>query len=171
MACLIYEGVALDCNDGKSGAVDLWVTEFASVSSFTETSGTITALTQAASTKFWRIQVSQENLQFTQATAGSNNLPYGTTQQIVFTVLKPTAKLRNWLKTIAKNKLVFLIKDANDTYQMMGINRGAYLEKNDTTSGKMINDFSGYTFTFTAKEPDEAPFVQSSVVSGLSYGA
>jgi len=171
MACNFYEGIALNCNDGIGGVQQIWITEFASVTASTVTSGTVTALTQAASTKFWLIDAAPENIMFTQATAGTMNTPYSVTQQVSFTINKPTAKLKNWLQTTRQNRFMVLIKDGNSTYQLMGATRGAYVEKNDTTSGKALSEFSGYTFTFTAKEPEEAYYVQSSVVTGLSVGA
>lgn len=172
MACNLVEGIALNCNDGIAGVQQIWITEFASVSgSPTVTSGTITALTQVASTKFWLIDAAAENISFSQSTAGNMNAPYMCTQTCTFTVNKPTAKLRNWIATAQQNRFMILIKDGNGTYQMMGTTRGAFTEKVDTASGKMLSDFSGSTFTFTAHEPFEAYYVSSSVVSGLSVGA
>lgn len=170
MACNFYEGIALACNDGISGVQAIWITEFNSVTSTTVTSGSITALTQAAGTKFWYIDSHSENISFAQSTTGTQTTPYSTTQTCTFTVNVHTAKLRNWINTVRQNKFMVLIKDGNDRYQMMGATRGAYASQIDSTTGKMLADFSGSTFTFTAKEPFEAYYVDSSVVSGLSTG-
>jgi len=171
MACTLYEGLALNCNDGVGGAQQAWITEFASITASTTTSGTVTAITQAASTKFWLIDVPAENLSFTQSTAGTMNTPYATTQTVSFTYNKPTAKLRNWIATVVQNRFVIVIKDGNGTYQVIGLSRGAYVEKVDTASGKMLSDFSGSTFTFTAKEPSEAPYIASGTFTALNFGA
>jgi len=171
MACNFYEGIALACNDGISGVQAVWITEFNSVTSLVPTSGTITTLTQAPGTKFWFIDSHSENISFTQSTTGTQTTPYSTTQTCTFTVNVHTAKLRNWINTVRQNKFMVLIKDGNDRYQMMGATRGAYASQIDSTTGKMLSDFSGSTFTFTAKEPFEAYYVDSSVVTGLSTGA
>lgn len=170
MACNFYEGLPLACNDGISGVQKIWITEFASVTSTTVTSGSITALTQSAGTKFWLIDAHSENISFTQSTTGTQTTPYSTTQTCTFTVNVHTAKLRNWINTVRQNKFMVLVEDGNGRYQMMGATRGAYASQIDSTTGKMLSDFSGSTFTFTAKEPFEAYYVDSSVVSGLNTG-
>jgi len=59
MACNFVEGSALYCNDGIAGIQKLWLTEWSNVSDFTETSGTITALTlllkMALLLKLWQV--------------------------------------------------------------------------------------------------------------------
>lgn len=173
MSCNFVEGSALYCNDGIAGIQKLWLTEWSNVpqSTITETSGTITALTQAASTKFWLVDLAPENGSLTEAMAGGLNVPNVWTQTLSFTVNKPTAKLRNWMKIAIQNRLMALILDSNGTYKMVGLTRGAYVPSISVTSGKMAADFSGATITIEAKEPQEAMFVSSSVVTGLSTGA
>ena len=117
MACNFVEGSALYCNDGIAGIQKLWLTEWSNVSSYTETSGTITALTQAASTKFWLVDLAPENGSLTEAMAGGLNVPNVWTQTLSFTVNKPTAKLRNWMKVAIQNRLMALILDSNGTYR------------------------------------------------------
>lgn len=171
MACLIYEGIALECNDGKSGTTTAWVTEWSSVTSGTVTSGTITQLTQAASTKFWKIDLPTENFQFKESTTGGKNVPYSTKQTLTFDRLKNTAKLRNWIATCAVNRFMILLLDANGTYKMMGYTGGAYLLSAEGDDGKMFGDFTGTKFTFESAEPNPAPYVSVVVTNALSYGA
>ena len=88
MPCNIVEGVALLCNDGASGIKKAWITEFANVSTYTETSGTITAITQAASTKFWLLDLTPENAMLVENNAGDLNKSYKSEQVLTFTVNK-----------------------------------------------------------------------------------
>lgn len=170
MACNFVEGQIISCNDGVAGAVAAWVTEFANVTAMTVTSGTITSLTQAASTKFWRIDVPPENMNFIQNSASGANVPNMTSQKLNWTQLKHTARMRDFNATMLQNRLMVLILDANGTYQMMGATKGAYVPTLDTTTGKALNEFSGSTYNLEAREPFEAYYVSSSVISGLSFG-
>lgn len=171
MACNFVEGQAINCNDGIAGVQKIWVTEWANVTTFTETSGTITALTQAASTKFWLIDLTPWNAMFTQTETGGSNVPVSVVQKMTWTALKHTAKMRNWNKILMQNRLMVLIQDGNGTYQMMGVTRGAYATNVENTSGKAANEFTGATYTLEASEPNEALYVSSGVVTGLSVGA
>lgn len=176
MACNIVEGQALNCNDGASGIKKAWITEFASVTASTETSGTITALTQAASTKFWLIDLQPENGMLVETLSGNLNTSYKSEQVLTYTVNKPSAKLRNWVKVAAQNRVILIVETANSTtsvpeYKMVGLTRGAFLESSATTSGKAQGEFSGNTLTFKANEPQDCLYLSSSTFTGLSFGA
>jgi len=101
MPCTIIEGITLDCRQGAGGIKKLYLTEFANVSSITQSSGAVTAITMASGKKFWTVEVELEDAQLNEdATVSIEN---GTTfyaQTLTFSVYKMTAKNRNIVRLL-----------------------------------------------------------------------
>jgi hypothetical protein len=171
MACQIIEGSTIPCRDRVGGISELYLTEFANVTSTTNTSGTITAMTQAASTKFWKYSLEKENAAFTDnyQTSVENGTSWSE-PELVFTLKGFTAKNKNNIRLVSQNAVVIIIKDNNGTYKMLGITNGMDLVTAPGVTGKMVNDFNGLTLTFKGKEPNYAPEVSSSVISSMNIG-
>lgn len=171
MACTIVEGRFSGCRDSKAGIDEVYVTEFANFTSNTEVSGTVTAITQAASTKIWRIQLEPENAMLTEAQVGSvetwNN---AWTQTLVLNSFGLSAKNKNWIKTLTENRLILIAKFLDGTYKLIGLTRGAMVSSTNATSGKKVGELNGYTITFTAVEPLEAPYLSSAAFATLTLG-
>lgn len=168
MACLIIEGVTLDCRQGAGGVKTLYLTEFANVSTITSSSGTVTAITMASGKKFWPIELELEDALFNEDTAVS--IENGTTfynQTITFSVYKMTAKNRNIVRLLTQNRLIVIVKDADDVYHLAGETRAMHLTANTSSTGKAMGDKNGYTITLTGKEPLPANKVSSGIIAAL----
>ena len=66
MACIIINGVEIDCADAIGGVAEIYLTEYTNVpqANITATSGVITAMTCSSGKKFWTFQLEKENGQF-----------------------------------------------------------------------------------------------------------
>lgn len=171
MPCQIIEGFSLPCRDAVSGIKTLWITEFANVTAYTDTSGTITALTQAASTKFWKYDLEKENAMLDEDDV--NSVENGTrfwTQTLSFTMRKLTAKNRNNIKLVGQNRIIAIVLTNNGDYKIAGIGNGMDLTTGKGSTGKAFGDLNGYSLSFVAKETAPIYDVNSSVISSMTQG-
>ena len=168
MACLITEGVSLDCRQGSGGIDKIYLTEWANVASITSSSGTITAISMNSGKKFWEVQVEMEDAAFTEdATISIEN---GTTfyaQALTFSVYKMTAKNRNIVRLLTQNRLAVIVKDMDGVYRLAGETRAMHLTAAAGATGKASGDKNGYNITLTGKEPLPSNKVNSGVISGI----
>lgn len=174
MACIIINGVEIDCADSVGGVAEIYLTEFANVPSanITATSGVITAMTCLSGKKFWTFQLEKENAEFTQT--GNRSVENGTLfydQSVTFTVKKMSAARANALHILLQNRLMVIVKDNNGVYQLMGQVYGADVTQAEGKTGKAFGDMNGYTITITGKEKDKANTVTASLLTTLTVPA
>lgn len=175
MACIIINGVEIDCADAIGGVAEIYLTEYTNVpqANITATSGVITAMTCSSGKKFWTFQLEKENGQFMstpQRSVENGTLFYD--QSVTFTLKgKMTAARRNALHILLQNRLMVIVKDNNGTYQLIGQVYGADVTGAEGTTGKAFGDMSGYTLTITGKEKDPANFVTPSLLTTLTVPA
>jgi len=168
MACVLIEGISLDCRQGIGGLDKIYLTEFANVSSVTSSSGTVTAITMASGKKFWEIQVEMEDASFVEdspVSVENGVVPY--IQTLTFSVYKMTAKNRNILRLMTQNRLAVIIKDADGVYRLLGETRAMHLTGNNGATGKASGDKNGYNITLTGKEPLPSNTVSSGIIAAL----
>jgi hypothetical protein len=75
---------------------------------------------------------------------------------------------RNEILLLAKNLLDVVAKDNNGNFWYLGLTRGMDVTAGSGQSGTAEGDRSGYTLTFTGKEPAMAHSVASGVSSVLT---
>ena len=108
MACIIINGVEIDCADAIGGVAEIYLTEYTNVpqANITATSGVITAMTCSSGKKFWTFQLEKENGQFMstpQRSVENGTLFYD--QSATFTLKgKMTAARRNALHILLQNR-------------------------------------------------------------------
>lgn len=169
MPCALTQGYTLDCRDSLGGIVEVYFTEAANVSSTTEASGVITALTKAAGKRFWKYQLVKDTSMFNQtlnASVQNGTVFYAQELQIVLN--KMQTNTRNELLLLAQNSLVAVVKDSNGLYWYLGKTRGIDLTANAASTGTAQGDRSGFTLTFTGSEPALAPSVNQTVADALT---
>lgn len=174
MACIIIEGREIDCRDSVGGVAEIYVTEFANVpqANITASSGSISAMTCSTGKKFWTFQMEKGNAQFDQKVTSS--LENGTLyyeQTLTFNFKKMSASKRNDIHTLAQNRLIFIVKDNNGLFQVLGQTGGMDIGDSTGTTGKAFGDLNGYTLTFTGMEANPASFVSQAIVSVLTSPA
>jgi hypothetical protein len=169
MACALTQGYTLDCRDSLGGITEVYFMAFQDVSSTTEASGVITALTKVAGKRFYKYELTKGTSVMTENV--NSNVQNGTlyfTPELTIILNKLQANTRNEILLLAKNLLVAVAKDNNGKYWYLGKTRGIDLTAGSATSGTAEADRSGYTLTFAGAEPSLSPEVNSAVAAALT---
>jgi hypothetical protein len=167
-SCALTQDYSFGCDVGTGGTKELYLIELNNVSSVTESSGTLTAITKAAGKIFRKYQLVLETANFEENIVG--NRANGTIfydQKGTIVLNKQQVAVRNEILLLAKNYLIVVIKDNNDTYRLYGRQYGLRMETGTASTGVAWGDRNGYTLNFTGKEPELAPFVDDAVIATL----
>lgn len=168
MACALTSGYTLDCRDSMGGIVELYFIAKGDVSSVTEASGVVTAITKASAKRFYKYEQQRDTASMTETF--TSNVQNGTAyfdQELVIVVNKLNVAMRNELSLLVKNKLMAVVKDANGSYWLLGRTRGLDGTAGTATTGVASGDRNGYTFTFKGMEPALAYNVDSTTAGTL----
>ena len=167
-SCALTQDYSFGCDVGTGGTKEVWLIELNNVLSVTESSGTLTAITKTAGSVFRKYQLVLETAVFDESIVG--NRANGTIfydQKGTIVLNKQQVAVRNEILLLAKNYLIMVIHDNNDTYRMMGRQYGLRMETGTANTGTAWGDRNGYTLNFTGKEPELAPFVDAAVITTL----
>jgi hypothetical protein len=168
MACALTQGYVLDCKDSLGGITEVLFIASKDVTATTEVSGVITAVTKASGKRFYKYELVKETSSFVEnVNASVENGSIFYQQELTVILNKLQANTRNEILLLAQNLLVAVVKDNNGKYWYLGKTRGLDITGGSAGSGTAMGDRSGYTLTFTAKEPELTPEVQSSIITGL----
>ena len=166
--CALTQDYSFQCDVGIGGTKEVYLIELENISSYTESSGTLTGITKAAGKIFRKYQLVLETASFEETITG--NRQNGTLfypQKGTIIINKQSVAVRNEILLLAKNRLVMVIKDNNLTYRLLGREYGLMLQTGSATTGVAWGDRNGYTLEFTGNELELAPFVQESVIATL----
>ena len=169
MACALTQGYTLDCRDSLGGITEVYFIASSDITSSTEASGVITALTKDTGKRFYKYELTKGTSVLTENV--NSNVQNGTlyyTPELTIILNKLQANTRNEILLLAKNLLVAVAKDNNGKYWYLGKTRGIDLTAGSATSGTADADRSGYTLTFAGSEPELAPEVNSAVAAALT---
>jgi hypothetical protein len=169
MACALTQGYTLDCRDSLGGITEVYFMAFQDVSSSTEASGVITALTKAVGKRFYKYELTKGTSVMTENV--NSNVQNGTlyfTPELTIILNKLQVNTRNEILLLAQNRLVAVAKDNNGKYWYLGKTRALDLTAGSATSGTAEADRSGYTLTFAGAEPSMSPEVNSAVAAALT---
>jgi hypothetical protein len=168
MACALTQDYTFGCDVGAGGLKELYLIELENVTSVTESSGTLTAITKGAGKIFRKYQLVQDTATAEESLVG--NLQNGTlyyAQKVTVVINKQNVAIRNEILLLAKNRLAVVTKDNNDTYRLYGWDQGVRLNEGIAATGTAWGDRNGYTLTFSGNQNALAPFVQDSVIATL----
>lgn len=166
--CALTQDYSFGCDVGVGGTKECYLIELENITSFTESSGTLTAITKATGKVFRKYQLVLETANFEEDITG--NRANGTlfyAQKGTIILNKQQVAVRNEIMLLAKNRLVIVIKDNNTTYRLFGREYGLMLQTGTATTGTAWGDRNGYTLNFTGSELELAPFVQDTVIATL----
>lgn len=169
MACALTQGYTLDCRDSLGGITEVYFMAFQDVSSTTEASGVITALTKGVGKRFYKYELTKGTSVMTENV--NSNVQNGTlyfTPELTIILNKLQVNTRNEILLLAQNRLVAVAKDNNGKYWYLGKTRALDLTAGSATSGTAEADRSGYTLTFAGAEPSMSPEVNSAVAAALT---
>lgn len=166
--CALTQDYNFGCAVGTGGTKEIYLIELGNILSYTESSGTLTAITKTPGSIFRKYQLVQETANFQEDIVGSR--PNGTIyydQKGAVVINKQNVAVRNEILLLAMNLLVVVMHDNNDTYRLLGRQFGLRIDTGSATTGTAWGDRNGYTLNFDGKEPQLAPFVDSSVIATL----
>jgi hypothetical protein len=167
-SCALTSSYSFGCDVGAGGLKELYLIELENVSSVTESSGTLTAITKAANKVFRKYQLVQDTASAEEALVG--NQQNGTLfydQKVTIVINKQNVSVRNEILLLAKNRLAIVCVDNNNTYRLYGWDQGLRLNEGNAGSGTAWGDRNGYTLTFVGKQRELAPFVNAATLATL----
>lgn len=172
MACALTQGYTLDCREGIGGLKEVYIIELANVSSITESSGVVTAITKATGKRFWKYSLVRETSNAVETITGNEQngtIFYDQTVNIILN--KRQASVRNEVMLLAKNFLMIVGVENNGKAFLYGREQGLQLLSGSAETGTAWGDRNGYTLPFNGKEEELAPEVEASVLTGLETPA
>jgi hypothetical protein len=168
MACALTQGYTLDCRESLGGIKAVWLIAHANVSSVTEASGIVSAITKSAGKVFYKYELVKNTGALTETiTASVENGTVFYAQELSVVLNKLQANTRNEILLLAKNTLMAVVQDANDKYWLLGRYSGLDVTGGTSATGTAQGDRNGYTLTFTGGEKELSPEVNSGIIAGL----
>jgi len=168
MPCALTQNYVLDCHEGLGGIKNVWLIAHANVTTVTEASGIVSAITKSAGKIFYKYELVKNTGSLTETITSSienGTVFYAPELSIVLNKLQ--ANTRNEILLLAKNTLMAVVQDANDKYWLLGRQNGIDVTGGTAATGTAQGDRNGYTLTFTGGEKELAPEVASGVISTL----
>ena len=157
MACALTQSYTLDCKDSIGGLKAVWFAAIEDIDTWTGSAGTYTAVTMDAGKYFWKYDLVKESSNFAEGV--NTNVQNGTVfyaQTLEIILNKLQVNTRNEILLLAKNRLVALVQDNNDTIWVLGFDNGLDITGGGSGSGTAFGDRNGYTLTFTGNEKELA---------------
>lgn len=167
-ACALTQDYSFGCDVGSGGLKEVYLIELENVSAVTESSGTLTAITKVSGKIFRKYQLVQDTATAEETLTG--NLQNGTlyyAQKLTIVINKQQVAVRNEILLLAKNRLVAVTVDNNDTYRVYGWDQGLRLNEGVAATGTAWGDRNGYTLTFSGNQRQLAFFTNSTVIDTL----
>ena len=169
MACALTQGYTLDCKESLGGIKAVWLIAHANVSSVTEASGIVSAITKGAGKVFYKYELVKHTGALTETiTASVENGTVFYAQELSIVLNKLQANTRNEILLLAQNTLMVVVQDANDKYWLLGRTQGCDVTGGTAASGTAQGDRNGYTLTITGSEKQLSPEVNSGIIAGLT---
>ena len=168
MACVLTQGLVLDCKEAVGGIKSVMFIAKADVTAITEAAGVVTTVTKAVGKHFWKYELVRSTSSLTEnINASVENGTIFYQQELSIILNKLEANKRNEILLLAKNNLIAVVEDQTGKYWLIGKLNGIDITGGSAATGTALGDRNGYTLTFTGQEKELAPEVQSSIIAGL----
>jgi uncharacterized alkaline shock family protein YloU len=170
MSCALLQGFTLGCvRDNVGGVKEIYIIETVNISSYTEASGVITAITKASGKRFWKYQQLKETSEGKEDIKGNDQTGTVSYDQTVTVVIpKMQTSVRNEVKTMASlGAITIVVTTVEGTSFMYGAVNGLTLNEGTIGSGKARTDLNGYSLNFTGYEVQPAFTVSTATVALL----
>ena len=174
MPCAITSGYTIDCRENIGGIQAIWLISNANLydasgnTRITESSGTVTAMTKATGTRFYKFEVPRGTaVASTNMTGSLENGTIFFTHELTFPINSRTATVRNIITTLAKNRLTFVTLEMDGVYRMYGAGYGLMMDSTTNSSGTAPGDRNGAELKFSSMEINDFLVVSSSVAANL----
>jgi len=169
MACVSFSGgISNDCSNNIGGLSKVYLTDLSNISSFTQSGGTVSAISMAGATKFYEFQFNRNSATFTEDLVKSVEAGSALFEQTVtLTIPRRDVTKRNTLSLLTQRDLAVIVKDSNGLYWYPGAVEGVYLSESTSTSGTAKADGSNYVLTLKGFEQERSYAVTSTIVAAL----
>lgn len=172
MSCVSFSGgIANDCANNIGGLTKLYLTDFANITSYTESGGTVSAVTLAGATSsygFYEFAFNRNSATFTEDLVKSVEAGSALFEQTVtVTIPRRDVTKRNTLSLLTQRDLAVIVKDSNGLYWYVGAVEGMYLSESTSTSGTAKADGSNYVLTLKGFEQNRAYAIAGATVTAL----
>lgn len=166
--CALTQDFNLDCRDSIGGVKIVYLIEKSNITSYTDASGVVTAITKATGTIFRKYSLIRETSNFTDTlTVSEANGTVFAAQALEIIINKLQANTRNEIMLIARNNITVVAGDNNGKYWLLGKDYGLVLAAAAAASGTAWGDRNGYTLPFAGNELQLAEEVSASVIATL----
>lgn len=169
MSCALTQGYTLDCIDSMGGVKEVYLIEFANVSSYTVAAGVVTALVKASAKQFYRYaQVKNTSDASENMAVNEENGTRVVEQSVKIILNKLQTSVRNEMMLVAANRCMAVVVDKNDKPWIYGIKNGLTAKQISAKTGTQMADRNGYEVELMGQEPELAYEVNSSVFTVLT---
>lgn len=161
-------GIARDCQANVGGIKAVYMANYEDVTAVTVTSNVVTAISMAASAKFYAYYFNPNTSNFvTNINANRENgtLFFETALSLVFP--KQDAAKRIEVNALAQAGLVAIVQDNNDNYWLFGKDEPLLMTSGTAESGTARADRNGYTMEFTDAQKQMPYTVDGTIVDAL----
>jgi hypothetical protein len=168
MPCSLTQSYLLDCRLSYGGTKEVYIIEYDNVTSVTQASGIVTAITKASGKVFRKYALIAHTGEADEALTASREMgTLSNKQTIKFPINKMTVSVRNELFLLAQNRLMFVVVDENGTNWLYGGDYGLTLTTASAKTGKVLADRNGYELTFEGDEKNLAYEVNAATLATL----
>ncbi len=172
--CGPTSNITRDCRDGSPGLVQLYVTPKANATgTITSASGIITNVASflTTGTKFFTYDFEFGKANEVEVATYNTNGTVSVAQTLNLYIPKKQASIKYQLTLLGKQDCIWMIKDKNGAYRLLGKEFGMRLVTNTAASGAMGNDDAGYTLVFSGEERELADEVSDALKALLIVAA
>ena len=169
MACNISQHISLDCVDSSGSVVKALILN-GPADSFTEASGTVSAITVGGSAvtsgDWFEWELPRNTSSYSEdANVSIENGTLFFTKNLQLFFNKMDATKRNEFLLAAQNQhMIVAFIDANGLAFVFGLEKGAYLSAANATTGATMADRNGYSLTITSEETVPAYVLDATLV-------
>lgn len=169
MSCPLTAGYAIGCRDSQGGVAEYVVAiELQNIENIAVTAGNVTGITLATGEQGWKIEQEQGTATFEDNPIGNReNGTYRAEQSLTLVMNDRKTETRNLVNLLAKNRLVFIVKENTGRFSLAGFERGLMLSDGEGGTGTAHEDRNGFTLPFVGTERELAPTVDPAIVAGL----
>jgi len=133
----------------------------------TVAAGAVTALTLKAGKYAWPFNVEMETATFTDESIGDRPNGAAARNQSATVILHGnTPEMIVQIENLTKGRTALIAKLVDGTYEVLFLKNGAKVA-DSRTPGTAYEDMNGNTLTFTGKERNKAPKIDSAIVLAL----
>jgi hypothetical protein len=170
-SCPITSGIARDCRDGSPGLTNVYAVEFSNYTqgTITAASGSITNVASFLQTgkKMWGFEFDYGKANETEVLTANTNGTLMNAITLNLYIPKKQAAVAQQILLLAKQDTIWMVKDKNGAFRLLGQEFGMRITTATAASGAMGNDDSGYTIVLTGEERTYANVVPNALAALL----